>query len=258
MNEPALLLHADPQIGLPIVYINLDEHVERRALLQAELAAAGVQAQRLSAVRWARLPTEEQARLYSEALNRQQHHVPLVAGEKGCYASHLQACQALLASPHPALVVLEDDVQLTPGFVPALHALLPQLAQWDLVKLIGRPREKLRHSSALTGATALVAYARVPSLTAGHVLTRRGAQKLLASRVPFGRPVDLDLRHWWENGMQVRGLHPAVIALAPLHEQSSIGAKGAGRSLAQRWHKFHIKLMHGFRNAWHARTHPSA
>lgn len=258
MTEPALPLLADPHIGLPVVYINLDEHTERRALLQAELAAAGVQAQRLSAVRWARLPAPEQARLYSDALNRRQHHVPLVAGEKGCYASHLRACQALLASAHPALVVLEDDVQITPRLVPALQALLPQLARWDLVKLIGRPREKLRHSSPLTDDTALVAYARVPSLTAGHVLTRRGAQKLLGSRVPFGRPVDLDLRHWWENGFQIRGLHPAVIALAPLHEQSSIGAKAAGRSLAQRWHKFHIKLMHGLRNAWHARKHPCA
>ncbi len=249
-------LHVDALVGLPVAYINLDDHAKRRAAMQDTLAEHGVQATRFSATRWNDLPATEQARLYSDALNRRQFHTPLVAGEKGCYASHLMLCQALLDTPFAGLVVLEDDASLSARFAPALRALVPELHRYDMVKLLGRPKEKLRTSLALDATTAIVEYARVPSLTAGHVITRAGAKKLLASRIPFGRPIDVDLRHWWENQMVIRGLHPAVIALSSHSQTSSIGAKGDESRATVRLRKFQVKLIYSLRNAWHARQGP--
>lgn len=240
---------------LPIVYINLDSDSERRSRMQAELEGAGVAAERFAATRWTELPPAEQARFYSAALNARQFHKPLVNGEKGCYASHLRSWQWLLDSSHPALVVLEDDVRLQPGFAAVVQALGEAPMDWDMVKLIGHlnRREgarKREQPQDLTPGFQLVHYKRVPSLTAGYVVSRAGAAKLLASRLPFGRPIDVDLRYWWENGLRMRGVEPPAIALDETSEQSSVGTK-APDTLATQWRKFCRKAGYTVLNRWH-------
>lgn len=242
---------------LPIIYINLDSDTERRQRMEAEFARAGLLAQRFEATRWTLLPTEQQARYYSERLNARQFHKPLSNGERGCYASHLRAWQMLLDSRHEALVVLEDDVRLEPGFATAIEAIAALPANWDMIKLIGhldarRGQDKQHRPRALCPGIELVDYKRVPSLTAGYVISRAGAAKLLASRIPFGRPIDVDLRHWWETELGIQGLSPAVIALDETSEQSSIGAK-APDTLAMSWRKFRRKASYTLLNYWHRR-----
>ncbi len=252
-------LRIDRASGLPIVFINLDEHTQRRDAMQAEFDRLGVEAVRLSAVRWAKLPAPAQARLYSDTLNARQYHAPLVAGEKGCYASHLLACRALLASPYPALVVLEDDVVLEARWPTTLRAIARKLDDVDIVKLIGRQDEQPRQRDTMLVnegvTTQWIHFERVPSLTAAQVITRRGAEKLLKTRLPFGRPIDIDQRHWWENGLRIRGVVPAIVRLSDHSQDSSIGIKGDETKASVKWKKFRWKFAYSLRNAWHARLH---
>lgn len=242
---------------LPIVYINLDSDGERRQRMQTQFERAGIPAERFEATRWTLLDEAQQARLYSPELNARQFHKPLVNGEKGCYASHLRAWQWLLDSSHQALVVLEDDVRLEPGFAAVLEAIEALPAGWEMIKLIGRlnPQEgarKLQRQQDLTPGFKLVDYKRIPSLFAGYVLSREGAAKLLASRIPFGRPADVDPRYWWENGLHVQGVEPAVIALDDTSHDSSIGAKPKD-DLRVKWRKFRRKAAYTVLNRWHRR-----
>lgn len=246
-----------PLPPLPVRYINLDRDAERRARLDAEIARLGLPGERFPGVLWTALPQAEQDALYSPALNAQQFHKPLVNGEKGCYASHIALWRWLLHSPHPAVVVLEDDVRLKDDLAAVCAAIAALPAGWDMVKLIGRAElgktEKLRSEAPLCPGYQLVQYRRIPSLTAGYVLSRQGAQKLLATRVPFGRPIDVDLRHWWESQhLVMRGISPAAIELDDTSFESSIGAKVAERSLADKWRKARHKLLYTLGNAWHA------
>ncbi|MFN8850073.1 MAG: glycosyltransferase family 25 protein [Inhella sp.] len=241
---------------LPILYINLDRDPQRRTAM--ERSFDGLPLQRISGVLWTALPPSEQDALYSPALSARQFHKPLVNGEKGCYASHIAVWRWLLASPHAGVILLEDDVRPAPGFAVACEALSRNPEGWDMVKLIGRPGlgkpEKLRGRQPLCTGFERVDYRRVPSLTAGYALSRRGAEKLLAHRVPFGRPIDVDLRHWWECAhLRVQGLEPAAIELDDTSLDSSIGAKVAERSLADKWRKFRHKLNYSLGNAWHGR-----
>jgi glycosyl transferase, family 25 len=246
-------LVADARVGLPIVYINLDEATQRREAMEQALTQAGVHAVRLRAVRWSKLPASVQQRFYSRALNAQQFHVPLVDGEKGCYASHLVACEALLRSEFPALVVLEDDVTLQPSFAPVLAQLQPHLKNFDVLKLMQPGRDQLVASVEL-GAARIGRYARVPSFTAGQVITREGATRLLDSRMPFGRPIDIDQRHWWENHLRVRGVLPALVSLGDASVQTSIeGRDVSKRALSVRLRKLRWRAAYNLRNAWHAR-----
>lgn len=240
---------------LPLVYINLERDAERRARIEAQLARLQLPGQRLPAVWWKALPAAEQAQLYSSERNRAQYYQPLVDGEKGCYASHLLAWQQLLAGDAPALVVLEDDVQLSDDFAAVVQAIAALTGEWDMVKLMGRPgSEKIRTARPLTATHQLIEYRRVPSFTAGYVVSRAGARKLLASRLPFGRPIDIDLRFWWENELRVLGVQPPVLQLDDTSESSSIAGRGRSASLATRWRKLAMKARLSWGNARHLRA----
>ena len=242
----------------PVVFINLDRDVERRERLLAQLRQLPLQSQRFPAVWWADVPPAQAQQWYSETLNARQYYKPLGNGEKGCYASHLSVWQQLLDSDAPALVVLEDDVRLGPQFVAVVEAIAALSEPWDMVKLLGRSREKIRSQRALLPGTALLDYARVPSLAAGYVISRSGAAKLLAHRQPFGRPIDVDLRFWWECGpFRTLGVSPAVVELDDTSLVSSIwGDQRDTLTPAQRWRKFSMKLALTAGNAWHRRRLP--
>ncbi len=242
---------------LPLVFINLDKDSERRTRIEGQLAHLGLPGERLPAVWWKHLPPAEQSLLYSAERNHGLYYQPLVDGEKGCYASHIQAWRQLLASDAPALVVLEDDVRLTPQFADVVNAIAALQEPWDMVKLLGRDREKVRSQRPLVPGTALVDYSRVPSMTAGYVVSRAGAAKLLAHRQPFGRPIDVDLRFWWEcDQLHILGVSPSAIALDDTSEVSSIWDTRDTLTPGQRWRKFTMKLALTLGNAWHRRRLP--
>ncbi|MFY8119427.1 MAG: glycosyltransferase family 25 protein [Roseateles sp.] len=242
---------------LPLIYINLQRDAERHRRMQSEFSRLGLHADRQEAVLWTALSPAEQARLYSEELNKRQFHKTLSNGEKGCYASHLQAWKDLIDSTHEALVVLEDDVRLEPQFAEVITAIGSLPRGWDMIKLIGHldarsaPSRQGR-AKPLCPGYQLVEYKRVPSLTAGYVISRAGAAKLLQGRIPFGRPIDVDLRHWWETELCIQGVSPAAIALDETSEQSSIGAKTPD-TLAMTWRKFRRKARYTLLNYWHRR-----
>ncbi len=243
---------------LPLVFINLDKDSERRTRIEGQLAHLGLPGERLPAVWWKHLPPAEQSLLYSAERNHGLYYQPLVDGEKGCYASHIGAWQQLLASDAPALVVLEDDVRLTPQFADVVNAIAALQEPWDMVKLLGRDREKVRSQRPLVPGTALVDYSRVPSMTAGYVVSRAGAAKLLAHRQPFGRPIDVDLRFWWEcDQLRILGVSPSAIALDDTSEVSSIWDTRDTLTPGQRWRKFTMKLALTLGNAWHRRRLPT-
>ena len=243
---------------LPLVFINLDKDSERRTRIEGQLAHLGLPGERLPAVWWKHLPPAEQSLLYSAERNHGLYYQPLVDGEKGCYASHIGAWQQLLASDAPALVVLEDDVRLTPQFADVVNAIAALQEPWDMVKLLGRDREKVRSQRPLVPGTALVDYSRVPSMTAGYVVSRAGAAKLLAHRQPFGRPIDVDLRFWWEcDQLRILGVSPSAIALDDTSEVSSIWDTRDTLTPGQRWRKFTMKLALTVGNAWHRRRLPT-
>ncbi|ACY30860.1 glycosyltransferase family 25 protein [Comamonas thiooxydans] len=232
--------------SLPIVFINLSKDAERRERMTAQFAQMGLTASRLPAVWWADLSEAEQKAFFCAPQSHGRYFKPLSNGEKGCYASHLRSWQQLLGGDAPAMVVFEDDVRLLPQLPQALAAIeaLPADGSWDMIKLYGREPEKIANQGPLVaGALQLISYQRVPSFAAGYVISRSGARKMLETRMPFDRPVDVDIRFWFENDLRVYGVYPSVIALDDTSEVSSIWAqKEAPADLAQRLRKFKMKL----------------
>ena len=236
---------------LPLCFIILARDQERRERIMSELQRLQLTGERIEAVWWADLPATAQAELYSDALNRQQYYKPLVSGEKGCYASHLAAWRKLLDSNAPAMIVLEDDIRLDSQFVTVTQAIAELTEPWDMIKLMGREQEKVRARRPLTSVSELVEYQRVPSMTAGYVISRAGAAKLLARRRPFGRPIDVDLRFWWECDLHILGVVPPILILDDTSLVSSIGQKPAKLGTTAKLRKFRMKLQLTVLNTLH-------
>lgn len=236
---------------LPIVYINLDRDVHRRERMEALLGALPFPYRRLPGVLWRELDAAQRSHLYSPDVNARQFFRPLVDGEKGCYASHLRACEYLLDSGRPAMVVLEDDVALDDGFADVVHAIATiSPDRWDIIKLYSRNDERPRDHCPLTLRHRLVSYQRVPSMNNGYVLSRSGAVKLLAGRRPFGRPVDVDVRYWWECDLRVLGVVPSVVGMGAASEASSIWREARPRrTWSERWRRWVLQVDYSIRNA---------
>lgn len=231
--------------------LNLRKDAERWRQMEYQSIRLGLEMNRLDAVAGSELSPREISRLYCPELNRRQFHRPLVKGEIGCYASHREAWRRLLAGSDACLAVFEDDVELSPDLPWVLDLISRLPPGWDMVKLIGRCRETVLRSCPLGTGSEMVAYRRLPSLTGAYVVSRSGANKLLQHRTPFGRPVDVDLRHWWECNLRVFGLLPYPVRLAPASASSTIADRHkTGRTAGTRWRKLRLQLSYTASNWW--------
>ena len=251
----------------PIYLINLDRDQARLRQVTQQLQTARLPFTRLPAVDGRQLPPSAVQRLYDVSTNARCYHSDLSPGELGCYASHLSAWRQLLESGEDMALVLEDDVEVSPRLGQVLQALAALPPRWDMIKLAGRPREKpLRRwplnqwpLPALPGldasAVSLISYRRVPSLTAGYLLSRSGAEWLLKAHVRCWRPVDVDLRHGALAGLRLFGMLPYPVRTGPAHGQSSIGTRpGTRGGLAARWCKLRAQWAYTVACARHVRA----
>jgi glycosyl transferase family 25 len=233
---------------MQIVVINLASQEARWLAASRQFRTLGMDVQRQEATAGDALTQAERAGLYSERLNERQYHKPLSPGEIGCYASHLAAWQRLLRSGDSSMAVFEDDIEIDPDLPRVLDAVSGLRLPFDIVKLIGRPNEKVRARRPLQGSRDLIAYRRVPSLTGAYVITAEGAGKLLAHRCPFGRPIDVDMRHWWECGLEVLGVHPYPVRGAPSSRVSTIEGRRADRGSHRRIRKLVLQARYSWLN----------
>ncbi len=179
--------------------------------MRRQLGGLGLGFERLPATDGARLDTSMRQRYFSESLNHRLYHKCLTPGEIGCYISHLRAWQLILERGWDYAVVLEDDLVLGPEFPEALASLAALPAVWEVVKLTsGRLKPVVRQ--APLGRFSLVDYYKVPMLFGAQAVSRTAAEKLLRTRIPFGRPADVDLQFPWETGVRVQGLEPHPVA----------------------------------------------
>lgn len=233
---------------LPIIFINLRKDTARRSSIENELNRYDLPHSRFEAILWKELPQDQKSLFYSEALNSEQHHQPLIDGEKGCYASHLSIWSNLLKSEHDAIIVLEDDVKISSAFKSVIDKLDLNSFEWDMIKLIGRQNEKVHSRKIISGDYSLIKYRKIPSMTAGYIINKAGAAKLCKTRIPFGRPIDLDLRHWWENDLHIYGIYPSLINLGTASFSSSIGLQNSSAKGWVRLKKFQIKFIYTIKN----------
>ena len=112
----------------------------------------------------------------------------------------------------PFAVVLEDDFAFLGPLGPVLEALAREAdPSWDVVKLYGRPRRFKRLLRRLPNGHGLIREPFISKFCVGQVISRRGAEKLLAGTLPMHRPVDVEMQYPWETGIDLLAVAPSLV-----------------------------------------------
>ncbi len=127
----------------------------------------------------------------------------------GCYLSHREVWRRIAQGPAGGGFVFEDDIVPCGPFAEAMATIEAEPNDWDVVKLLSdRPwRGRLVYSGEVELRRPLV----LPRFTMAYALKRAGAAKLLHASETFFRPVDQDLKHWWEKDVRVLVTSPSVV-----------------------------------------------
>lgn len=157
-----------------------------------QLASLGIEPSRIQAVTVDEVPAELiAAHRHRDSLWR------LRSGDLACGRSHQRAWAHLLASDHPAALILEDDAVLSPAIRDFLDPGLMARLGADLIKLeTYRKFITLSSTSVEVGGTRLFELCSSQMGGAAYIITREAAARTLASplrdtmgvdRLLFGR-----------------------------------------------------------------------
>ena len=225
--------------GLMVLLINLPRSTDRRARMEQRMAALGLDYELLPAVdgraQWEQL-------MPSVDLPAFQRHAggDVLPGEIGCYHSHLQAWQRLVASDAQVLLVLEDDMVFHDDFMDALRVALRGRAHWDMLKL-AKIRAKQPVCQGLLGPYRLNACIGAFTGFGAYLIQRETAQRLLPQMLPIRAPIDRELEQVHRHDLRHFSLEPF-----PAHPQDEGQSTITGERfshvrrypLSRRWTKY--------------------
>ena len=213
--------------------INLDRSQDRLAYSKLEFERYGIEYTRIEAVDGQQLDIAD----YPQATrNAWFYHTPLTINEIACYQSHLNALQSFLDSDATHAMILEDDFAFAKDPLPCLNSLM-EIDDWDIVKLYNwkkRKWKKLFASFVTEDQSSFSLYfnASTAICNTAQIFSRSGAEKFLAKKNHFYRPVDVELKHYWEQNLRIKSLCPPIVTE---HKQtqplSTIGHARSEKSL---------------------------
>ncbi len=169
--------------------INLDRARDRRELMRAELARAGISAEFFPAFDFKEHSADEVARYCRD----QGPWGAFARSHQACTISHSLAWERFLESDADIALIMEDDIHISPDTGEWLRDLSWWPADADMVKIERWNDERVRVLLENGGVSHMGREVR-KMLTrhmgaAGYMLNRRAAQVLLESR-PFDMVID--------------------------------------------------------------------
>ena len=232
--------------------ISLPDAVDRRARIQKSLSDAGLEFEFRMGVDGRTLEDREIALVYDATRNAKLFKRHLSLPEIGCYLSHYREWRRLAESDDEGCFILEDDAEFDGDLADVLNFISNQNLGGHIVKLDASGKMRTRRTiHRLPGKRSMVEPRVLPARTTGYGLTRKAAQNLVGGALPFFRPVDLDLKHWWERGVTPLAILPAPIKPHPCESSIANARESSGpKSIISRlWrnclyqYRFHTGLF---------------
>jgi len=238
----------------PAFVINLGVNTTRMANASAALGAQGIRFERLEGVNGWTLPEDEIAKVYDQRRNRRDGKHPLVRPEIGCYLSHVACWRRIAAGDAPGGVIFEDDFSAGQDLADIIANICGDGARdWDVVKLFTFDDAPKTIKERQLGKYLLLVPYRVPTCLIGYVLTREAAGRLVAKSLPFFRPVDEDMKFYWEKDLRVALVLPAPVTVGD--QQAVTGTIGNERRSSKEGrgllHHLLYQLRYRVNLAWH-------
>jgi glycosyl transferase family 25 len=192
---------------LLVQVINLDRSPDRLQRIAGRLKALGMTWERLAASDGRLLDLNDPALVDHAEFGRRHGKHPL-AGELGCYLSHVRAIRRLLESKADVSLILEDDAQLLDSLPGVVSGLMQCCADWDLVKLSGVHRGHPKRLRSLGDQHDLVVMLTRCTTSGAYMINRHAAQILADRLLPMRIPFDHEFDRGWHWGLKVRYAKP--------------------------------------------------
>lgn len=203
--------------GPHVFLINLDRSADRLARCAPILDALGLTWERVPGIEGKKLPSAQLVALNPHPAPHGEWFRPLTPGEIGCFLSHLRCWQLIAERGIDCGLVLEDDFDVhdacTLQALQTLAASATGAHPWDVLKLTRLRRNAqhiatLRPASSAGPALGLCFGGKGPEDGTAYLVSRRGAAKLTPKREHLLRPVDFELKHFWERDLTVYSASP--------------------------------------------------
>ncbi len=163
---------------------------------------------------------------------------PMLPQEYGCYLAHLGALEVFLASDATSAVVMEDDVNLQQDLLSRAVAIVEAAPFADVVKLLNHRVVWYRTISRSARGDLIGKCAFGPQGSAAcYLVTRRGAEQLLAALKDIRFPFDVALERGWETGVHIYSVKANVLELSEQSQQSQIADRARYRSIKRRGYR---------------------
>ncbi|MCX8281367.1 glycosyltransferase family 25 protein [Phyllobacterium sp. 0TCS1.6C] len=208
-------------MSVPVYVINLERSHKRWETIRGSAEKFDIDIRRIEAVDGgAYVPGV--AELDERAFFR-QHGRSVLPGEIGCYLSHVAALNAIAAGEEPHAVIVEDDVEFKPGFLPFVER-LSRLGGWDAVKLVNHRTAAFRTFATIDGVHVGRCLHGPLGSAAAYMVTREGAARLARALLPMSLPYDVALERGWAGRFSLFATRERVVGLSP-EAPTTIGSR---------------------------------
>jgi glycosyl transferase family 25 len=175
------------------------------------MARLGLRFEFFDAVEGAKLPPEKIAQVYDADGNARLYKHPLSPPEIGCSLSHFALWQLIASGAEDGAFLFEDDFQPQPGLVDVIQAISRANLENCMVKLYACQPPLGTEIGKLPGGYKLVMPHHVPGMTLGYAVDKVAAARLAAQTLPIARPVDMEIKHWWQFDVPVLVVTPSLL-----------------------------------------------
>ncbi len=200
-------------MSIKAVILSLPQDVERRRFCESEFTRFGLNHEFCDAIAGDQLNNSELQRIYDADMNRSKFKRPLSRNEVACTLGHRRIWKDIAASSDFVNLVLEDDATFVQDPRPFFNELAGcgECFEGVMIKLDGTSSSNGQVIKSVADQN-LVLSDRLPPRTTGYIIGRRAAAQLFAIEAPIARPIDIDLKFYWEHNVPILTLAEQMVA----------------------------------------------
>lgn len=200
--------------NVAILAINLDRSADRWQILAARAIELGLSISRVSAVD-GKLTPETLREATDDAAFRRHTGRLMLAGEYGCYRSHIKALNAFLTTKDDIALIIEDDVELSADLKDRVKAAFEAVPGADVIKFFNHRVVGFRKTSTSSLGDDVGRAIHGPlGSSACYAVSRRGAALLIEHLSIMRYPWDAALERGWDHGGHVYTTRKNVASIA--------------------------------------------
>lgn len=190
-------------MNVAILAINLDRSTDRWEKLSKTATALGLPLTRVSAVDGKQVPELQREAIDDSAFRRNTGRL-MLAGEYGCYRSHIKALHAFLATTNDIALIIEDDVELSADLRDRAQAAFEAVPDADVIKFFNHRVVGFRKTNTSSRGDDIGRAIHGPlGSSACYAVCRRGAALLIEHLTVMRYPWDAALERGWDHGGHV-------------------------------------------------------